>query len=112
MISGVRQEQDIYVRLIDSVTKQVSHITVTMLFEIVRILRLEEKVVVLRRHNLLSKLDEGFELITFSRANLGAHCQVSSELLSKVQNLKWNQYILTAFSEKSLFMKLLSQDQP
>ena len=25
LISGVRQEQDIYVRLIDSVTKQVSH---------------------------------------------------------------------------------------
>ena len=90
LISGVRQEQDIYVRLIDSVTKQVSHITTTtMLFEIVRrILRLEEKVVVLRRHNLLSKLDEGFELITFSRANRGANCQVSSELLSKVQNLK------------------------
>ena len=88
LISGVRQEQDIYVRLIDSVTKQVSHITATILFEIVRILRLEEKVVVLRRHNLLSKLDEGFELITFSRANLGANCQVSSELLSKVQNLK------------------------
>ena len=98
LISGVRQEQDIYVRLIDSVTKQVSHITVTMLFEIERILRLEEKVVVLRRHNLFSKLDEGFELITFSRANRGANCQVSSELLSKVQNLKWNQYILTPFS--------------